>query len=40
MSESIQNKYLVSKPIYETGPGEVKGRQNPAMTFMSNTLVP
>ena len=40
MSESKLNKYLVSKPVYETGPGEVEGRQNPAMTFINNTLVP
>lgn len=40
MAESTQNRYLVSKPVYETGPGEVEGRQNPAMTFISNALIP
>jgi hypothetical protein len=40
MAESKYSRCLVAKPVYETGPGEVKGRQNPAMTLMSNTLVP
>jgi len=32
-------KYLVSKPIYEAGPG-YKGRQSPTMTYMSGQQVP
>jgi hypothetical protein len=35
-------KNLVQKPKYEVGTvyGEIKGRQYPTMTFMSNELVP
>ena len=34
MSDSEYEKYAVSKPLYEAGPG-VKGRQSPTMTLMS-----
>jgi hypothetical protein len=34
MAESKYEKYAVTKPIYESGPG-FKGRQSPAMTYMS-----
>ena len=43
MAESKYGKYLVRKPIYETAPPkeiELKGRQIPTMTYMSNDLVP
>ena len=43
MAESKYGKYLVRKPIYETAPGEgmeLKGRQIPTMTYMSDALVP
>jgi hypothetical protein len=40
MSESVIEKYHVKKPIYEIGSPDVKGRQHPTMTFMSDTLVP
>jgi hypothetical protein len=33
-------KNLVRKPRYEVRAGNVKGRQNPTMTLMSNDLVP
>jgi hypothetical protein len=33
-------KYVVSKPIYEAGDPNVKGRQHPTMTMMSNKQVP
>ncbi len=39
MAESHMNKYVVSKPIYEAGPG-YKGRQSPTMTYMSSQQVP
>ncbi len=40
MPKKDYNKYFVSKPAYEVIPeGEVKGRR-PAMTLMSNNLVP
>jgi hypothetical protein len=40
MPEKDYNKYFVKKPAYEvTPPFEVKGRR-PAMTLMSNNLVP
>jgi len=41
MSADDNEKYLVSKPAYEVVPPfEDKGRQGPAMTLMSNNLVP
>jgi hypothetical protein len=41
LTEPNYEKYLVKKPSYEVvAKGEVKGRQGPAMTFMSNDLVP
>lgn len=41
MNRSDVEKYLVSKPAYEVTPEfEVKGRIGPAMTLMSNNLVP
>lgn len=41
MTESNYGKYLVKKPGYEVvARGEVKGRQGPSMTYMSNDLVP
>jgi hypothetical protein len=40
MAESKYGKNLVRKPTYELDAGEVKGRQNPTMTLMSNDLVP
>jgi hypothetical protein len=33
-------KNLVRRPHYEVRAGDVKGRQNPTMTLMSNDLVP
>ena len=41
MAEADYRKNLVEKPHYEVGGNqEIKGRQNPTMTFMSNDLVP
>ena len=40
MAESKYSKYLVKIPAYEVGVPEVKGRQSPTMTYMSNDLVP
>ncbi len=42
MAKSKYSKYLVRKPVYETGPPDrtIKGRQMPTMTYMSNALVP
>ncbi len=40
MTESKYAGNLVTKPIYEVSAGEVKGRQYPTMTLMSNNLVP
>ncbi|HJX69602.1 MAG TPA: hypothetical protein VJ441_00750 [Dehalococcoidia bacterium] len=40
MAESKYGRNLVRKPVYELRAGEVKGRQNPTMTLMSNDLVP
>jgi hypothetical protein len=43
MSQSNYEKYLVRKPIHEVGlkgVGRIKGRQVPAMTYMSNAHVP
>ena len=39
MAENTYEKYLVRRPMYEVG-GNVKGRQAPTMTYMSNDLVP
>lgn len=39
MAENNYEKYLVRRPMYEVG-GNVKGRQAPTMTYMSNELVP
>jgi hypothetical protein len=39
MAENNYEKYLVRRPMYEVG-GNVKGRQAPTMTYMSNKLVP
>jgi hypothetical protein len=38
MPENISKKYVVSKPLYESGAG-YKGRQSPAMTLMSRKQV-
>lgn len=40
MAEAKYAKNLVQKPVYEIIAGDVKGRQNPTMTLMSNDLVP
>ncbi len=43
MAEKKYGKYLIKKPVREvnvTVPGEVKGREYPTMTYMSNDLVP
>ncbi len=41
MDTDDSKKYLVSKPAYEVMPPyEDKGRQGPAMTLMSNSLIP
>lgn len=40
MSEAKYRKNLVTKPKYEVTAGNVKGRQYPTMTLMSNELVP
>ncbi len=43
MAEKKYGKYLVKKPAREvnvTVPGEIKGREYPTMTYMSNDLVP
>jgi len=40
MSEPKYRKNLVTKPRYEVTAGNVKGRQYPTMTLMSNELVP
>jgi len=41
MAEADYRKNLVEKPHYEVGGNQdIKGRQNPTMTFMSNDLVP
>ena len=39
MGQMNHEQYLVRKPIFEVG-GNVKGRQVPTMTYMSNSLVP
>lgn len=39
MRESKYEKYVVRKPIYESGPG-FRNRQSPTMTFMSSKQVP
>jgi len=39
MAKTDYEKYLVRKPAYKSGTG-IKGRQSPAMTYMSNDLVP
>jgi hypothetical protein len=39
MSESIYEKYVVRKPLYEVC-AQVKNRQSPTMTFMSERQVP
>ncbi len=38
MTESKYEKYVVRKPIYESGPG-FKNRQSPTMTFMSRPQI-
>ena len=41
MSEISYKKNLIQNPVLEVGATkEIKGRQNPTMTFMSNDLVP
>lgn len=41
MPKKSYKKNLVDKPAYEVGSQQdIKGRQNPTMTFMSNDLVP
>ena len=40
MANVDYRKYMVAKPLYEAGGRGVKNRQSPAMTYMSNTLVP
>ncbi|MCK4863499.1 MAG: hypothetical protein KAS25_04335 [Dehalococcoidales bacterium] len=40
MAESQYEKYAVRKPIYEAGNPNVKGRQQPTMTYMSSKQVP
>jgi len=41
MADTGYQKNLVKKPHYEVGENqEIKGRQNPTMTYMSNDLVP
>jgi hypothetical protein len=41
VSENDVQKYLVSKPAHEVTPEfEVRGREVPSMTLMSNNLVP
>jgi hypothetical protein len=39
MANDLSAKYVVSKPLYESGVGH-KGRQSPAMTYMSSKQVP
>ena len=39
MNTTNYERYLVTKPIYEAGPG-VKNRQSPTMTYMSRAQVP
>jgi hypothetical protein len=41
MAKKSYQQNLVKKPHYEVGGNQdIKGRQNPTMTFMSNDLVP
>ena len=41
MAKTHYQQNLVDKPHYEVGGNQdIKGRQNPTMTFMSNDLVP
>ncbi len=41
MAKTHYQQNLVNKPRYEVGENqEIKGRQSPTMTFMSNDLVP
>jgi hypothetical protein len=40
MAEPKYKKYLVNRPLYEMEHAELKGRQFPTMTLMSNKLVP
>jgi hypothetical protein len=41
MANNVAEKYLVSKPVYELIPDfDVKGRIGPAMTLLSNNLIP
>jgi hypothetical protein len=41
MAKKSYQQNLVKKPHYEVGVNQdIKGRQNPTMTFMSNDLVP
>ena len=41
MAKADYERNLVEKPHYEVGANQdIKGRQNPTMTFMSNDLVP
>jgi hypothetical protein len=41
MAKKSYRKNLVKVPHYEVGDGkEIKGRQNPTMTYMSNDLLP
>jgi hypothetical protein len=41
MAKRSYRKNLVNKPRYEVGGNQqIKGRQNPTMTFLSNDLVP
>jgi len=40
MTKSKYEKNLVRKPVYEVSAGNIKGRQYPTMTLMSNDLVP
>jgi hypothetical protein len=41
MAKNVYKKYLVKVPDREVGGNkEIKGRQNPTMTYLSNKLVP
>jgi len=40
MAKSKYGRFLIKKPDYEVDVEEVKGRQRPTMTYMSNDLVP
>jgi hypothetical protein len=40
MAKSEIEKYVVSKPVYEAGDPNVRGRQHPTMTMMSARQVP